>query len=65
MASLESLETELVPAVVAFYLHPDNREMRSYLKLLTSQWQGEMGKLHNAINLIIDSGAYCQVQVSP
>ncbi|XP_012254035.2 uncharacterized protein LOC105684901 isoform X2 [Athalia rosae] len=61
LASLESLEPELVPAIEAFYLHPDNKEMRATVKLLTAQWQLEMQKLHKLINVIIDSGAYCQV----
>lgn len=61
LASLESLEPELVPATMAFYLHPDNREIRATMKLLTAQWQLEMNKLHSVVDVIIDSGAYCQV----
>ena len=63
MASLESLESELVPAAVAFYLHPDNIEMRACLKLLTTQWQLEINKLHKVVDLIIDAAAYCQVAI--
>lgn len=61
LASLESLETELISAISTFYLHPESKEMRENVKLLTGQWQLEVNKLHDAINLIIDSGAYCQV----
>ncbi|KAK2588705.1 hypothetical protein KPH14_001595 [Odynerus spinipes] len=61
LAGLESLENELVAAITAFYLHPDNKELRASVKLLTYQWQAEMNKLHNTVNLIIDSAAYCQV----
>ncbi|XP_046425922.1 uncharacterized protein LOC124182544 isoform X1 [Neodiprion fabricii] len=61
LASLESLEPELVPATTAFYLHPDNKEMRATVKLLTGQWQLEMNKLHKLVDVIVDSGAYCQV----
>ncbi|XP_043282915.1 uncharacterized protein [Venturia canescens] len=61
MASLESLESEFVPATVAFYLHPDNKEMRACIKILITRWQAEMNKLHNVVDLIIDSAAYCQV----
>lgn len=61
LAGLESLENELVAAITAFYLHPDNKELRASVKLLTYQWQSEMNKLHNTVNLIIDSAAYCQV----
>lgn len=35
--------------------------MRANVKLLTAQWQLEVNKLHDAINLIMDSAAYCQV----
>ncbi|XP_043497285.1 serendipity locus protein alpha-like isoform X2 [Polistes fuscatus] len=61
LASIELLEGELIAAITTFYLHPDNKEFRATVKLLTSQWQLEMNKLHNTVNLIIDSAAYCQV----
>ncbi|XP_066595629.1 catenin alpha-like isoform X2 [Prorops nasuta] len=61
LVGIESLDAELVSAITAFYLHPDNKEMRACVKLLTGQWQQEMNILHNAIDLIIDSAAYCQV----
>lgn len=61
MAGLESLETELVSAIIAFYLYPDNKELRVGVKLLTAQWQSEMSKLHQTVDVIIDSSAYCQV----
>jgi hypothetical protein len=57
------LEIELVPAISAFYLHPDNKEMRSFVKLLTAQWQKEMKKFVHTVNLIIDPAAYCQVKM--
>ena len=52
---------ELVPAISSFYLHPDNKEMRACVKLLTAQWQIEMNKFHLTVDLIIDPAAYCQV----
>ncbi|XP_078039263.1 spitting Image [Augochlora pura] len=61
LASLESLETELISSITTFYLHPDSKEMRANVKLLTAQWKLEMNKLHDAINLVIDSAAYCEV----
>ncbi|XP_023289259.1 serendipity locus protein alpha isoform X2 [Orussus abietinus] len=61
LASLETLETELVPAIVSFYLNPEDNEMRSSLALLIAQWQVEINKLHNTVDVIIDSAAYCQV----
>ncbi|XP_054004273.1 uncharacterized protein LOC128890089 isoform X1 [Hylaeus anthracinus] len=61
LASLESLETELITAITTFYLHPESKEMRANVKLLTVQWQLEANKLQDAINLIMDSAAYCEV----
>ncbi|XP_058791138.1 uncharacterized protein LOC131664227 isoform X2 [Phymastichus coffea] len=61
LASFESLEMELIPATIAFYLHPTNQEMQSCVKLLTNQWQVEMNDFHHNINLIIDPAAYCQI----
>ncbi|OXU30524.1 hypothetical protein TSAR_007327 [Trichomalopsis sarcophagae] len=61
LASFESLEMELIPAVSAFYLHPNNKEMRACVKLLTEQWQFEMNRFHHTVNLIIDPAAYCQI----
>ena len=52
---------ELIPAITSFYLHPDNRDMRACVKLLTNQWQSEMEKFRSTIDLIIDPAAYCQV----
>lgn len=36
--------------------------MRSCVKLLTAQWQAEMDKFHDNVDLIIDPSAYCQVK---
>lgn len=52
---------ELVPAITAFYMNPDNKELRASVKLLTEQWQLEMNEFHHTVNLIIDPAAYCQV----
>ncbi|XP_017889894.1 uncharacterized protein LOC108630862 isoform X1 [Ceratina calcarata] len=61
LASLESLETELISGITTFYLHPDSKEMRANVKLLTAQWQVEINRLQDAINLVMDSAAYCEV----
>ncbi|XP_029665629.1 uncharacterized protein LOC115237013 [Formica exsecta] len=61
LAGFESLETELISAITSFYLHPDNKEMRSSVKLLTTQWQREMNKFQTAVNFIINSAAFCEI----
>lgn len=61
LASLESLGMELIPAITDFYLHPNNKEKRASVKLLTDEWQTEINKFHSTVFLIIDSSAYCQV----
>lgn len=63
LAGFESLETELISAITSFYLHPDNKEMRSSVKLLTTQWQQEMNKFQTAVNFIINSAAFCEVNI--
>lgn len=61
LASFESLEMQLIPAIAAFYLHPDDKEEREFVKILTCQWRVEMEKFHSTIDLVIDPSAYCQV----
>ncbi|XP_072742508.1 uncharacterized protein Spt [Anoplolepis gracilipes] len=61
LAGFESLETELISAITSFYLHPDNKEMRSSVKLLTTQWQQEMSKFQTSVNFIINSAAFCEI----
>ncbi|KZC11106.1 Serendipity locus protein alpha [Dufourea novaeangliae] len=61
LASFESLETELISSITTFYLHPESKEMRANVKLLTGQWQLEVMKLQDALNLVMDSAAYCEV----
>lgn len=61
MASLESLELELISVIKAFYHCPDSAEYRAGAKLLTAQWQQEVNNFYKALGLIIDSAAYCQV----
>lgn len=63
LAGFESLETELISAITSFYLHSDNKEIRASVKLLTAQWQLEMNKFQNVVNLIINSAAFCQVDI--
>ncbi|KAH0555088.1 uncharacterized protein LOC123264254 [Cotesia glomerata] len=60
MASLESLDLELVASITSFYLEPST-DLRLAVKLLTTHWQNEMNNLHKSINLILDPSAYCQV----
>lgn len=64
LAGFESLEIELISAITSFYLHPDNKEMRASVKLLTTQWQLEMNKFQNSVNLIVNSAAFCQVNTA-
>lgn len=64
LASLESLGMELIPAITDFYLHLDNKEKQTSVKLLTDEWQTEIKKFHNTVFLIIDSSAYCQVRIT-
>ncbi|XP_069678336.1 serendipity locus protein alpha-like isoform X2 [Periplaneta americana] len=61
LASLESLEPELVPAVTAYYIKNDQSLHRKYLKMLSDHWQSEVLELEKLIDGIVDPAAFCQV----
>ncbi|XP_067004590.2 serendipity locus protein alpha [Anabrus simplex] len=61
LASLESLEPELVPAVTAYYLEPNKVACIIYLKTLWLHWKNEVDKLAKLIDGIVDPAAFCQV----
>jgi Serendipity locus alpha protein (SRY-A). len=61
LASLESLEPELVPALTACYSDRDKFTHRSHLKMLSDHWQSEVLKLEELIDGIVDPLAFFQV----
>lgn len=61
LASLESLEPELVPALTACYSDHDKLTHRNHLKMLSDHWQSEVLKLEELIDGIVDPLAFFQV----
>jgi hypothetical protein len=61
LASLESLEPELVPALTACYPDRDHSAHRNHLKMLSDHWQSEVLKLEELIDGIVDPLAFFQV----
>lgn len=61
LASLESLESELVPSLTAYYLDHGRTPHRNHLKILSDHWQSEVLKLEELIDSIVDPAAFCQV----
>lgn len=61
LASLESLEPELVPALTAYYLNHDRSLHQKHLKMLSDHWQTEVLELEELIDGIVDPAAFCQV----
>ncbi|XP_068912957.1 serendipity locus protein alpha-like isoform X2 [Tenebrio molitor] len=60
LASLEALESELVPALTSLLLDHSSRNMNC-AKLLTKHWLNQAFCLQHLIYLIIDPFAFCQV----
>lgn len=61
LASLESLEPELVPALTTCYPDRDKLAHRNHLKMLSDHWQSEVLKLEELIDGIVDPLAFFQV----
>ncbi|XP_046685439.1 serendipity locus protein alpha-like isoform X3 [Homalodisca vitripennis] len=61
MASLESVDNYLVPAITAFYLTPDCVNKRAFVKFLCDHWQHQLTSLQSHLDSIIDSYAFSQV----
>ncbi|KAJ9589773.1 hypothetical protein L9F63_027967, partial [Diploptera punctata] len=61
LASLESLEPELVPAVTTYYLDVEKCGYRNHVKMLSCHWQSEVLHLEKLIDGIVDPAAFCQI----
>ncbi|GLV44179.1 Spitting Image [Carabus blaptoides fortunei] len=60
LASLESLESELVPALTSLYMEPSTVACL-HANLFIEHWQQEVRKLKNSVCFIIDPVAFGQV----
>lgn len=58
---MELLDSDLVPAIIEFYLDPVSEVKRQFLKLLINHWINEIFEIQNLLEKIIDPFAYAQV----
>jgi len=58
---LELLDSDLVPAIIEFYLDPTSIVKKSFLKLLINHWVCEICEMKNYLDKIIDPFAFTQV----
>ncbi|KAI5741751.1 hypothetical protein M8J76_016764 [Diaphorina citri] len=61
IASLESLEDTLVPALIAYYTDSDNQSKRLLLKTLSNHWSDEIVLLENLLHRVIDTAAMSKI----
>lgn len=62
IASLESLEDTLVPALIAFYTDSTNQSKRLLLKTLSNHWSDEIIQLETLLHRVIDTAAMSKVR---
>lgn len=62
IASLESLEDTLVPALIAFYTDSANQSKRLLLKTLSNHWSDEIVQLETLLHRVIDTAAMSKVR---
>ncbi|XP_050545405.1 uncharacterized protein LOC126907830 isoform X2 [Daktulosphaira vitifoliae] len=63
ISSLELLDSDMVPAIVGFYLDPTSSEKKSFVKLLINHWITEIIHLQKLFYKIIDPITYTQTRV--
>ena len=63
MASLESLEPELVPALSLFAKGSRKNKHRALCDIFVSHWQNEIENLILCIDQIIEPAAFTQVRI--
>ncbi|XP_046385086.1 serendipity locus protein alpha-like isoform X3 [Ischnura elegans] len=61
LASLESLEPELVPTAVSLYLNPSSASKASHMRFLAAHWRQEVSQLQYLLDGIVDPVAFCRV----
>lgn len=61
IASLESLEDTLVPALITFYTDSTNQSKRLLLKTLSNHWSDEIVQLETLLHRVIDTAAMSKV----
>jgi hypothetical protein len=62
ISSLELLDSDIVPAIIEFYLDPTSIVKKTFLKLLIKHWVCEICEIQNLLNKIVDPFAFTQVR---
>lgn len=62
ISSLELLDSDMVPAIIEFYLDPTSEVKRMFLKLLIKHWICEICEMKNLLDKIVDPFAFTQVR---
>ncbi|VVC40663.1 Serendipity locus alpha [Cinara cedri] len=63
ISSLELLDSDMVPAIIEFYLDPTSLVKKTFLKILINHWVCEICEIQNLLDKIIDPFAYIQTTV--
>lgn len=58
---MELLDSDMIPALIEFYLSPKSLQKKTFLKLLINHWICEISEMQSLINKIIDPFAFAQV----
>lgn len=62
ISSLELLDSDMVPAIIEFYLDQTSIVKKIFLKLLINHWVHEICEMQNILDKIIDPYAFAQVR---
>lgn len=60
---MELLDSDMVPAIIEFYLDPASAVKKKFLKLLVNHWVCEICEIQNILYKIIDPFAFAQVSL--
>ncbi|XP_027850187.2 serendipity locus protein alpha [Aphis gossypii] len=63
LSSLELLDSDMVPAIIEFYLDPTSLVKKTFLKLLINHWVSEICEIQNLLDKIIDPFAFTQTTI--
>ena len=58
---LETLEADLVPAVLQLYYNPEDEGARSFVKVVRRTWKCVLEDLSSVVRSIVDPTAYCVI----
>ncbi|KAL4111826.1 hypothetical protein QTP88_015711 [Uroleucon formosanum] len=63
ISSLELLDSDMVPAIIEFYLDPTSLVKKTFLKLLINHWVCEICEIQNLLDKIVDPYAFIQTTI--